>query len=132
MTGSTRSRFFVSPALVDDIEGDLLEYDRRITALAPEADELGISAERLYELRAWDFHPQNHYSLETRRILTRFQMAFQELRKIGRVEYNEHAERAEIVNRYWKELVRARIAETGTPWYLDKEQYRKAANGHAS
>lgn len=109
---------------------DPYDYDCQVAALIPEAEELGLAPERLYELRTWGFHSQSHYSLKTRRVLTQFQAAFQNLRKIGRVEWNEHAERAEIVERYWKELVQARIAETGTPWYLDKEEYAKAVDEH--
>lgn len=106
------------------------EYDLYIAKLIPEAQELGVTPERLFELRRWDFNSQNHYSANTRRLLTKFQIAFQELRKIGRVEWNEHAERAELVDRCWRDLVRARVAETGTPWYLDKEEYAKAVNEH--
>jgi hypothetical protein len=103
-----------------------------IAEFAQESLELGVNADTLAELREWKYKDQPHYSLETRRILVKFQLAYVKYRKVAKCENYQTYERGERCQQLWEQLLKARREETGKTVYLNPVEYAEAVKSKST
>jgi hypothetical protein len=65
----------------------------------------------------------SHYSDETRDALLAFQDAWTSYSNLTWLQLRDNAFRVDSVQAAWNRLARARKAETGSGFYMDRQQY---------
>lgn len=68
----------------------------------------------------------HHYSEQTQKLLRNYQLNSIGMFFLSRCEWSERVIRIETIQSAWNMFIRARKEETGTGFYLDPGQYKKA------
>jgi hypothetical protein len=68
----------------------------------------------------------SHYSQKTQDALFAFQSLWTSYSNLTWLQLRENAMRADAIQHAWDTLARARKEETGSGFYLSKQQYQKA------
>jgi len=108
-----------------------MDYEHIFEKFEPtEAELLGVDEERLRDLREWGYKAQDHYSLETRQRLAKFQIAYKYYVMLLKINGQETRQRSILAQELWEELLRARKKETGVGYYLDAQEYAQKQHEH--